>query len=54
MRLRVKMAIEPAALRMEGGAWKVASVTASQVYEWRASVLPCSDAMIHGLWLSEK
>lgn len=48
------MAIEPGALRMEGGAWKVASMTASRVYEWRASVLSCSDAMIHGLWLLEK
>ena len=53
MRLRVKKAIEPAALRMEGGAWKVASMTASQVYEWRASVLPlqrCRDswAMVAG------
>jgi len=48
------MAIEPAALRMEGEAWKVASVTASRVYEWRASVLSCSDVMIHELWLLEK
>lgn len=48
------MAIEPAALRMEGGAQKVASMTASQVYEWRASLLPCSDATIHGLWFPEK
>ena len=48
------MVIEPAGLRMEGGAQNVASVTASQLYEWRSSVLTCSDALIQGAMVAGK
>ena len=48
------MVIGPAGLRMEGGTRKVASMTASQLYEWRSSVLACSDALIQGAMVAGK